>query len=976
MKSEGATTVPTGEKAAAAGDARGNGGVVTIAGIGASAGGLEALEQLFRHMPADSGVAFVVIQHLSPDYKSLMVELLSKHTDMQVLRAGNNQRVLPDTVYLIPPKKIMTIFNGCLQLREKDPDIPVNLPIDIFFTSLAQDQGDRAVGIVLSGTGSDGTRGVRAIKEAGGMIMVQEESSAKFDGMPRSAMATGVADFILPPSEIPVELVTYVRHRHGSDTGGGHRQLLTEEDTLSRIFQLVKNQTRIDFSQYKSSTVVRRIQRRLHVTHMESLAEYLTYLMQHPREVSQFCKEMLIGVTNFFRDPFAFQKLAEEVLPALLDNRRNDDPIRVWSSGCASGEEAYSLAILFAEALDKAGRSLEVKIFATDIDRDALEFAGTGIFPETIAADVSPERLKRFFTHANGKYRVTRQIREMVVFAPHNVTKDPPFTRIDLIACRNLLIYLKPVLQKKLFALFRFALKPGGTLLLGSSESVGDFANQFRTVDTRWKIYQLREGGKEGLVPTLSMETGLQDNKKRLPRVQRFHRRPAHDEVLEMICRSLVETQNSSCIVVNEQHQLVYVFGDTQELVSFPTGQASLDILKLVPRALALALGTTLHRAAREESLIAYNGVVLQSGDSVQTVDIRVRRLTVARGQQTFYFILVQLADAPVAEARINATLDLQEQASQRVVDLEHDLQFTRENLQATIEELETSNEELQATNEELLSSNEELQSTNEELQSVNEELYTVNTEYQNKIQEMAELNNDIDNLLRCTDIGSIFLDKELCIRRFTPAVARHVNLIAKDVGRPLFDLSHRLDYPTFAEDARYVLETRESVSKEIETVAKEPVLVQIFPYLDEFNAGQGAVINFVDLSAIRNAGLKLMQMQKEKDVILDSISDVILYYNRSLEVVWANRAAFDSLGDKLIGTRAGQVWSGQEKGKPATGGAQLAMESGKPAVGAAEDHRGRCWQVRSLPVTEGDGRVRAVVELAAMMEASGGSTS
>lgn len=494
-----------------------------IAGIGASAGGLEALQQLFQNMPTNTGIGFVVIQHLSPDYKSLMVELLSKYTEMPVIRAEHNMEVRPDCVYLIPPKKNMTIVEGRLQLKEKTPVVPVNLPIDIFFISLARDLGDRTIGIILSGTGSDGTRGVRAIKEAGGMIMVQEEESAKFNGMPRSAVATGVADFILPPEEIPGDLMNYVQHRRKRVPAISPVRSLSEDETLVRLFQLVKNQTNVDFSHYKPSTASRRIQRRMHVNRIETLAEYLQFVMRAPREVSQLYNEMLIGVTNFFRDPETFEKLEKEIIPELLKDRDLRNPIRVWCSGCATGEEAYSLAILFKEAVDGGGRPVNVKIFATDIDRDSLEFASAGVFPESIAADLSRERLQRFFKRAAGKYHVVRQLREMVVFAPHNLISDPPFTRIDLISCRNLLIYLEPVLQKKIFSYFCFALNREGYLVLGSSESIGDFNDQFYTVSSKDKIYQLRKEGKHGLAKHLALNSSEPGRTLTMPKSQRLY---------------------------------------------------------------------------------------------------------------------------------------------------------------------------------------------------------------------------------------------------------------------------------------------------------------------------------------------------------------------------------------------------------------------------------------------------------------------
>lgn len=938
-----------------------------IVGVGASAGGLEALEQLFINMPSNTGFGFVIIQHLSPDYKSLMVELLSKHTDMQVIKAEDGIAVTPNTVFILPPKKIITIYDGRLELKEKDPKAPINLPIDIFFSSLAKDKGDQAIGIILSGTGSDGTRGVRVIKECGGLIMVQEESSAKFDGMPRSAMATGVVDFVIKPDEMPAELQRYVNQHISRTMHAVQNTMETENDKLNAIFQLVKNQNNIDFSQYKSSTVARRIQRRMDVNRLDSLHDYLQFLVRTPREVTQLCKEMLIGVTNFFRDPQAFKIVKEVILPKLISDRQANDPIRVWCGGCSTGEEAYSLAILFAEVIRDYSKIVEVKIFATDVDREALEFASVGSYPDSVAADIPTDYLKRYFNHINGKYTIHRQIREMIVFAPQNITKDPPFTRMDFIICRNLLIYIQQQLQKKIFSLFRFALKPEGYLFLGGSETIGDYADHFKAVDTKWKIYQLRNDSKRALDDTIRMSIDKQV--QILPRAHKRKKANDKEELLESLVRSMLDSQSQSCIVVNEKFQLTYTFGDLQNFISFSSGEATLEILSLVPKDLSLALSTALHRAKKEGKTIIYNGVLLKDGGRNAIVNISVNRLKLANQQQNYFLIFIELVEKETDSDDKESAIDVQAQISQHVTDLENDLNFTRENLQATVEELETSNEELQAANEELLSSNEELQSTNEELQSVNEELFTVNTEYQQKLSEMTELNNDIENLMRCTDIGSVFLDDQLLIRRYTPAVNQYVNIIEKDLGRQFFDLSHKLRYDLLSEDASSVLETQEPMEKEVSHIDGRSVLLKIFPYLDELQNTKGIVINYVDLTVIKDIALELMQMKSEKDIILDSFTDTILYYNSELEVVWANAKAFEVFAkdpETLIGAKHSQVWFNSDKCK-GEGPAFDAFESGKPCSHEIEDHAGRKWILEDIPVKDKNKTVRAVVEFARM---------
>ena len=942
-----------------------------IVGIGASAGGLEALEKFFTHMPPESGMAFVVIQHLSPDYKSLMVELLSKHTKMHVLRAEDGMLVETNHVYLIPPKKNMTIFHSHLSLTEKDELSPVNLPIDIFLRSLADDQGEAAVAIILSGTGSDGMRGVRAVKEAGGMVMVQDETSAKFNGMPRSVISTGVADYILPPHEMPAELTGFTQRRADSTADSGQSLLLEEEEPLDSILSFLKHQTGVDFSTYKPSTVNRRIERRLHVNQVQTLNEYLQYLLKSPREVNLLYKEMLIGVTNFFRDREAYALLKDKIIPAVLEDHSDKEPVRVWCAGCSTGEESYSLAMLFMEYLQAHSRHTEIKIFATDIDRGALEQAANGTYPESIAADVSPERLNRFFTKSGDSYRIARSIREMVVFAPHNVCKDPPFTRVDLISCRNLLIYLQNSLQKKILSLFSFSLRPQGYLFLGASESIGDQTDLFKNVDTKWKIYRARSERQANLGGTLLLpqpSAGMTSPPQSPP--ERSQRPMQGNELLEQICSSLISTLSTICIVVNEHFHLLYVFGDAQEYLSFPSGQASLEIVKLLPRDLSMPLAAALHRGKQEGKEVVYKDVSLHTDSGQKSVTLRVIPGMPIRGLRTFFLVFIEPSQTGEASTIQAEVYDPEEQSEQRINDLEQDLRYTRENLQATIEELETSNEELQATNEELLSSNEELQSTNQELQSVNEELYTVNTEYQNKIEELTNLNNDMTNLLRCTDIGTVFLDLDLCIRRYTPAATHYINLMEQDVGRPLEHLSMNLTYQDLANHARFVIDTREIVVQEVKHRDTSSTLVRIFPYLNEQDTVEGAVVTFIDLSDIRAAKNNLARLEKEKDLILESVSDVILYINKDLGVVWANSASGEVFGidpEDLVGMEAVRLWQRLDPNLD-TKWIKEAVHSGHKRQHELSTTDGTHWLVRSVPVKNDRGKARSVALLGTLL--------
>ncbi len=937
-----------------------------VVGIGASAGGLEALEKLFVNMPPDTGLAFVVIQHLSPDYKSLMVELLSKYTRMQVLRAEDGTPVCPDTVYLIPPKKNMTIRNGKLHLREKNKKVFINLPIDIFLKSLAKDQAELAVGIILSGTGSDGMRGVRSIKEKGGMVMVQEESSAKFNGMPRSAISTGVADYILSPEEMPPELLHFTSHRP-DEAKPEPPPLSNTQDTIGRIIHLLRNQTGVDFTYYKPSTFHRRLERRLHVNQIDKPEEYLRFLMKSPREITALYKEILIGVTNFFRDARAFELVKHNAIPQIFDHHEPHEPIRVWVAGCSTGEEAYSLAMLFHEYVEDFGRSNEIKIFATDIDKDALDVASAGWFPESIAADVSPDRLQRFFTSSGDNYQINRQIREMVVFATHNLIKDPPFTRIDLISCRNLLIYLLPVLQKRILSLFSFALHQTGFLLLGNSETVGAQADHYRALDSKYKLYRLRSGTRPPPAHTLNLPDKAV-TRPQLPIVaEKRNHAATHRDLLERICRALVSSHNLCCVVINAEYNLLYVFGEVRDYIRFTVGEATLDIRKLLPRELGLALTTALHRTQKDRQPFSYKDIFLGGDKASPTVELRVQMVDPVRGREPVFIVFIEKSAPPAAPDAHGRPFNLEEQTRQRLLDLERELQHTRENLQATIEELETSNEELQATNEELLSSNEQLQSTNEELQSVNEELYTVNTEYQNKIQELTDLNNDVNNLLRCTDIGTVFLDRDLKIRRFTPAVHPHFNIMAQDLGRPLAHLSHNLNYPDVVADTRFVLDSKQPVEKETVNPDGDHLLIRIFPYLNEDDHAEGVVVTVVDVSSMKQFEANLAMMAQEKDLILDSVSDLILYFNRDFEVVWANSVTFAALKRKpeqLVGSKWHMVWATGEQSL-AQSGARKAFESGEVQTRSLTAADGRQWRLKDVPIKDDNGRVRAIVEFA-----------
>ncbi len=818
-----------------------------VVGIGASAGGLEAIEQFFDNMPPDSGLAFVVVQHLSPDYKSLMAELLSKHTSMTVQRVEDGVALEPNTVYLIPPKKNLVVHDRHLVLTDQDRGHGLNLPIDIFLRSLAEEYRENSVGIIFSGTGSDGTRGVRALKEVGGMVMVQDEESAKFDGMPRSAVTTGLIDFVLPPREMPHQLLSYVRHPLAAKKDQDGPVLTGEEDKLSRVISLLRKDSGLDFALYKPSTVVRRIERRMSVNQCDTLSDYLEFLYDHPRELGTLYKELLIGVTKFFRDSQPFRQLRQGILPKIL---AESDNVRVWVAGSSTGEEAYSVAMALCECMDDLGKKASVQIFATDVDRDAVEFASAGLYPESIAADVSPERLARFFIRRGESYQICQRIREMIVFASHNLIKDPPFTKLDLVCCRNLLIYLQPILQRKVLSTFHFALKPGGYLFLGNSETVGDMASEFADVDAKSRLYRAVATRRRPLLDAViepRYSRGA-DSDRPGARATQAAAPGAEDRALDKLQEKLLADFAPTCLVLDENYELQHSFGAIRQYLGVPHGRRSFNVLRMVPKELSTALSTAMHKVIREGRPVQYSDVKFPGDDgNRRTVNLRVEQFSPGKNQRNLYVVYLQEPEKPSAQDEPGQAFDPGNESAQRITDLEQELQYSRENLQATVEELETSNEELQATNEELLAANEELQSTNEELQSVNEELYTVNSEYQTKIGELTELNDDMENLLRSTRIGTLFLDRDLNIRKFTPDAARFVNVMEHDVGRPLSHISQVSDDVDLLADARKVLETLQPVEREL-NLSGGVTLLRVLPYRTQRDEVRGVVLAFIDV--------------------------------------------------------------------------------------------------------------------------------
>ena len=870
-----------------------------VVGVGASAGGLEALEMFFEKMPPDSGLAFVVIQHLSPDFKSLMDELLSRRTAIPIHRVEDGMAVVPNAIYLIPPKKEMIISGGRLLLTDKDPAVGLSLPIDTFFRSLAQDFGERAAAVVLSGTGSDGSRGIRAIHEAGGLVISQSEATAKFDGMPRSAFETGVVDLVLPPREMAQALLDHVHHPLYGKTTTSAKEKLAAEKGMDAIFCLLRADCGIDFSHYKPTTVLRRIDRRLQINRSLDLDQYVEQLRSEPRELNLLYKDLLIGVTRFFRDPEVFDRLRSEVIPNILAKVPATDEIRAWVAGCATGEEAYSLAILFHEALTAAQRPMNVKIFATDVHRASLEFASAGVYDESALTEVSGERIEQYFTKPAGGYQISQELRKMIVFAPHNVIKDAPFTKLDLISCRNLLIYLQTAAQNKALSLFHFGLKTGGVLVLGPSESPAEVADEFETLDGHWKIYRKRRDVRlptdmrlplSPLMPQLQAAgAAMRSVKPALPDPNLIK---AYDELLGAYV--------PPSFLVGAQRELLHTFSGAGTYLRLPDGRPSPDILDLVDHDLRLAISGALQRAAKEGVAISYSGVVRRDGSEEERLKVCVRPLTIRSSGETYFLISLEPEIRRYEPVEPASSLDLGAASQKRLRELEDELRYTKENLQATVEEMETTNEELQATNEELVASNEELQSTNEELHSVNEELYTVNAEYQRKIAELVEMTDDMDNLLRSTDVGTVFLDRDLLIRKFTAKIAHAFQLLPQDIGRRIDSFAHNILHDGLLDDVRHVLATEQPIERDVQDRFGEWFLLRILPYRTKVKV-EGVVVTLIAISRLKATEQELRRLSK---VFMDG-ADPIVIEDLSGRIVDLNREAERSYGwtrEELLG--------------------------------------------------------------------------
>ncbi len=869
-----------------------------VIGIGASAGGLDAFKRFFTAMPADSGMAFVLVQHLDPIHESLTADILAKLTSMKVAQVEDRITVEANHVYVIPPNKNLSIRDGVLHLSVREPQHGLRLPIDFFLRSLAEDRQAEALCIILSGTGRDGTLGLKAIKGHGGIVMAQTPETAQFDGMPRSAIDTGLVDYVLPVEEMPSALIRYQQHTSESS----NPEMIGDNvpDLLELILAVLRERSKYDFHYYKTGTLIRRIKRRMGLNHIEEAGDYLQFLREDEREIGLLCNDLLIGVTDFFREPEAFQLLEQEVIRKLVHDKAPGTPIRIWVPGCSSGEEAYSIAILLLEQIQAQQKQCPVQIFASDIDEASLATARTGIYPENVAADISPERLRQFFRKVDQtNYEITKQVRDCVVFAAQNLISDPPFSKLDLISCRNLLIYIVPDVQKKVISLFHYVLNEGGYLFLGASETIGQQEDLFKPVSKKLRLYQ-----RIGPTRRDKVDFPVSSGRARQILVGRQSTQSLAKAVNfgNITQQLLLQYYAPFAVLFNRKFEILYLHGLSGAYLELNTGDMTQDLMSMIREGLRGALRNAVKMTLQHEQQVTMKARVKRGG-TYYPISLTV--LPVSAPREASGLLLATFAEVeettPLAHERSKG-----EGISDEIFlnQLESELQSTRAELQGTIIELETSNEELKSYNEEVLSMNEELQSTNEELetskeelQSLNEELATVNNQLQDKVDELRVLNNDQANLLTSTDIATLFLDTQLRIKRFTPAISRIFNLITSDIGRPIGDISHRVHDSTLQADADEVLRTLASIEKEIRLDQGRCYLQRVLPYRTEDNEIEGVVVTFIDITE-RNQSQQVLQRTKNYlQLLLASTGEAIYGVDKQGHSTFINPKFTELLG-------------------------------------------------------------------------------
>jgi two-component system, chemotaxis family, CheB/CheR fusion protein len=838
-----------------------------IVAIGASAGGMQAFTELIRSLRADTGMAFVLIQHLDPKHHSILAELLARETVMKVAEVSEGMKAEPNRVYVIPPNASMTITDHKFHLSPRGDSPAAHMTTDQFMRSLAEDHGNRAVGVILSGTGSDGTLGMVEIQAHGGITFAQDESTAKYDGMPRSAIAAGCVDYVLPPKEIAHELARIARHPYVfRDRNAESAELLPIGSSgLGSIFNMLRRATGLDFTHYRQTTIVRRIHRRMVVHKIEKLDEYVKYLQSNPAELKALYQDMLINVTSFFRNPRVFDALKSQVFPNIFKSHPPDSTIRLWTPGCASGEETYSLAILLLEFLGEKASHVPIQLFGTDVSESSITRARAGLYPENIRGDVAPDRLRRYFTQTEGGFRISKNIRDICIFAQHNLLNDPPFSQMDLICCRNLLIYLEPVLQNKAISLFHYAIRPGGYLVLGTSEGVGHLSSLFAPEDRAFKIFSKKATAARQVVSfSLNRGTDVGESASAAahPPNHLLDIGSNYAEAQKEFDRRLLTQFVPATVFINEDLEIVHSRGNVNRYLKLAPGRPSLSILKMAREGLLIDLRAAINRAKKENTTVAKKGIRIKTGDAGEDsgssllVNFQVIPFTLGTLQELYFIAVFQ--DAPPEPTRQKQTeraVRGSETANRRIAKLEHELSAAQEYLQSVVETQEATNEALQSANEEILSSNEELQSTNEELetakeelQSTNEELSTVNDELRSRNLDVNRINNDLTNLLGSVDIAMVIVGSDLSIRRFTPKAQKIFGLIPGDIGRPMQNINPTIEMPRIQQMVQQVMESSESLESELTDRSGSRYQLRILPYRTQDNKIDGAVITIVDI--------------------------------------------------------------------------------------------------------------------------------
>ncbi|NTW69354.1 MAG: PAS domain S-box protein [Chlorobiaceae bacterium] len=875
-----------------------------IIGLGSSAGGLEALELFIKNVPDSSGMAFVIVQHLDPTHKGIMAELLQRITPMPVQQVTDQLKIEPDHVYLIPPNKNMTILHGVLHLLDMVKPRGLRLPIDFFFRSMADDLHQHSVGVILSGMGSDGTFGLRAIKEKGGAVFVQDPLSAKFDGMPRSAIDAGVADVIAPVEMLPEKIISYLKHVQIN-----FKQTDSLEDSslsaLAKVIILLRAQTGHDFSLYKKNTIYRRIERRMSIHQIQKISFYVKFLQENPQEIELLFRELLIGVTNFFRDPAAWETMKKRAIPSLIAARPSGGLLRAWVAGCSTGEEAYTLAILFREVIDatKPAGNFKLQIFATDLDKDAIDKARAGVYPSNIVADLTSERIKHYFDKDDSGYKIKREIRETIVFAPHNLIMDPPFTKLDILVCRNLLIYMEQELQKKLLPLFHYSLNNGGILFLGSAETIGANSYLFETVDSKARIFRhIHQHSRTVPIDFPSSLTNCplpsRDSSALHPvtAASEFNLKATTDQLL-------LDHYTPAAVLTNENGDIIYISGRTGKYLEPAAGKANMNVFAMAREGIRYDLNILFGHVLHQKGELTKKGLSVGTNGGKQIVDLSVKLLEQPESLRGLFMIVFTDSTKVVSgTASIEALAEYS--GDNRIVVLEHELQEAKDEILSIREQMQTSQEELKSTNEEMQSANEELQSTNEELntskeemQSLNEELQTVNHELQSKVSDFSQTNNDMKNLLNSTDIATLFLDDELNIRRFTNRTATIIKLIPADIGRPITDIATDLHYPTLESDAREVLHSLVMSEKNVPASNDRWFKVKIMPYRTLDNRIDGLVITFNDISISTRLAESLKETDESYRFLIDTMQIGAMIQDAPGTVLMINREAHRIFG-------------------------------------------------------------------------------